>query len=57
MFPKLFGGGHAYLQLTGDELLSTGVSIMAQPPGKKNTDTKEIIFKINRSKTQTRAHT
>ena len=38
MFPKLFGGGHAYLQLTGDELLSTGVSIMAQPPGKKNTN-------------------
>ena len=38
MFPKLFGGGHAYLQLTGDELLNTGVSIMAQPPGKKNTN-------------------
>ena len=38
MLPKLFGGGHAYLQLTGDELLSTGVSIMAQPPGKKNTN-------------------
>ena len=38
MFPKLFGGGHAYLQLTGEELLNTGVSIMAQPPGKKNTN-------------------
>ena len=38
MFPKLFGGGHAYLQLIGEELLSTGVSIMAQPPGKKNTN-------------------
>ena len=38
MFPKLFGGGHAYLQVIGEELLSTGVSIMAQPPGKKNTN-------------------
>jgi len=38
MFPKLFGGGHAYLKLIGEELLSTGVSIMAQPPGKKNTN-------------------
>ena len=38
MFAKLFGGGHAYLQLIGEELLSTGVSIMAQPPGKKNTN-------------------
>ncbi|MDX1435140.1 MAG: AAA family ATPase, partial [Gammaproteobacteria bacterium] len=37
MFPRLFGGGHAYLQLTGDDLLSTGVSVMARPPGKRNT--------------------
>jgi chromosome segregation protein len=37
MFPKLFGGGHAYLQLTGDDLLDTGVSIMARPPGKRNS--------------------
>ncbi len=36
MFPKLFGGGHAYLQLTGEDLLDTGVSIMARPPGKRN---------------------
>lgn len=35
MFPKLFGGGHAYLELTGDDLLQTGVAIMARPPGKK----------------------
>jgi chromosome segregation protein len=34
-FPRLFGGGHASLVLTGDDLLSTGVSIMARPPGKK----------------------
>jgi len=37
LFPKLFGGGHAYLEMTGDDLLDTGVAIMARPPGKKNT--------------------
>ncbi|HEC17045.1 MAG TPA: chromosome segregation protein SMC [Sedimenticola sp.] len=37
MFPKLFGGGHAYLELTGDDLLDTGVTVMARPPGKRNT--------------------
>ncbi|WP_461518907.1 chromosome segregation protein SMC [Porticoccus sp.] len=37
LFPKLFGGGHAYLELTGDDLLDTGVAIMARPPGKKNS--------------------
>jgi len=37
MFPKLLGGGHAYLELTGDELLDTGVTIMARPPGKRNS--------------------
>jgi len=35
LFPRLFGGGHAYLELTGDDLLDTGVSIMARPPGKR----------------------
>jgi chromosome segregation protein len=35
LFTKLFGGGHAYLELTGDDLLNTGVSIMARPPGKR----------------------
>ena len=35
MFPVLFGGGHAYLEMTGDDLLETGVAIMAQPPGKR----------------------
>ena len=38
MFPKLFGGGHAYLELIGDDLLQTGVTIMARPPGKKNSN-------------------
>ncbi|PAV26296.1 condensin subunit Smc [Tamilnaduibacter salinus] len=37
LFPKVFGGGSASLELTGDDLLETGVSIMARPPGKKNT--------------------
>jgi chromosome segregation protein len=37
LFPKLFGGGHAYLELTGDDLLSAGVTMMARPPGKRNT--------------------
>jgi chromosome segregation protein len=37
LFPKVFGGGHAYLELTGDDLLETGVAIMARPPGKKNS--------------------
>lgn len=37
LFPKVFGGGHAYLELTGDDLLDTGVTIMARPPGKKNS--------------------
>ena len=35
LFPKLFGGGHAYLELTGDDLLSAGVTVMARPPGKE----------------------
>jgi len=36
MFPMLFGGGEARLVLTGDEILDSGVQVMAQPPGKKN---------------------
>jgi len=35
MFPRLFGGGKAYLELTDSDLLTTGVVIMAQPPGKR----------------------
>ncbi|MGI9200912.1 MAG: chromosome segregation protein SMC, partial [Woeseiaceae bacterium] len=37
LFPKLFGGGHAYLELTGEDLLSAGVTVMARPPGKRNS--------------------
>ncbi len=36
LFPVLFGGGEARLVLTGDEILDSGVQVMAQPPGKKN---------------------
>lgn len=35
IFPRLFGGGQGYLEMTGDDLLSTGVAIMARPPGKR----------------------
>ncbi|HEY4697025.1 MAG TPA: chromosome segregation protein SMC [Gallionella sp.] len=37
MFPVLFAGGEARLVLTGDEILDSGVQVMAQPPGKKNS--------------------
>ena len=37
MFPSLFGGGHARLVMTGTEILDSGVQVMAQPPGKKNS--------------------
>jgi len=36
LFTKVFGGGHAYLELTGEDLLDTGVTLMARPPGKRN---------------------
>ncbi len=37
LFPRLFGGGHAYLEMTSEDLLETGVTIMARPPGKRNS--------------------
>ncbi len=37
MFPKLFGGGQAYLEMIERDLLETGVTIMARPPGKRNS--------------------
>jgi chromosome segregation protein len=36
LFPKVFGGGAAWLELTSANLLDAGVTIMARPPGKKN---------------------
>ena len=38
LFPKLFGGGHAYMELKGEDLLSAGVTVMARPPGKRNSN-------------------
>ena len=39
-FTDLFGGGHAELVMTGDDVLAAGVEVKAQPPGKKNTGVK-----------------
>lgn len=36
LFPRLFEGGHARLELTCDNLLEAGILVMAQPPGKRN---------------------
>ncbi len=36
-FPKLFGGGRASLRLTSDDWLTTGITVVAQPPGKRNS--------------------
>jgi chromosome segregation protein len=36
LFPRVFGGGEAYLELTSENMLETGITIMARPPGKKN---------------------
>ena len=37
-FPRLFGGGEAHLEMTENDLLNTGVQIMARPPGKRVTN-------------------
>lgn len=37
LFPRLFGGGRAELICDSDDLLETGVTVMAQPPGKRNS--------------------
>ena len=37
LFPSVFGGGNARLEMTGDEILDAGITLMAQPPGKKNS--------------------
>jgi chromosome segregation protein len=41
-FPRLFGGGHAYLELTGEDPLSGGVAVMARPPGKRNSSISQL---------------
>src|SRR5205085_10388476 len=37
LFPAVFGGGRAYLELNSDNLLEAGITMMACPPGKRNT--------------------
>ncbi len=37
LFTELFGGGEAQLTLTGEEILDAGLTVLAQPPGKKNS--------------------
>ncbi len=37
LFPRLFGGGYAKLELTCGNLLEAGILVMAQPPGKRNS--------------------
>jgi chromosome segregation protein len=37
LFPRLFGGGQAYLEMDGEDILAAGVTILARPPGKKNS--------------------
>jgi chromosome segregation protein len=41
-FPRLFGGGHAYLELTGEDGSASGVSVMARPPGKRNSTISQL---------------
>jgi chromosome segregation protein len=41
-FPRLFGGGHAYLELVGDDVLAAGVAVMARPPGKRNSTISQL---------------
>jgi len=41
-FPRLFGGGHAYLELAGDDVLTAGVAVMARPPGKRNSSISQL---------------
>jgi chromosome segregation protein len=42
LYPKLFGGGVAQLEMTSDDLLEAGVSVMARPPGKRNVNIHQL---------------
>jgi len=37
LYPRLFSGGKAYLEMTENDLLTTGITVMAHPPGKRNS--------------------
>jgi chromosome segregation protein len=41
-FPRLFGGGNAYLELVGENILNAGVAVMARPPGKRNSTISQL---------------
>jgi chromosome segregation protein len=41
-FPRLFGGGHAYLEIEGEAAENSGVSVMARPPGKRNSTISQL---------------
>jgi chromosome segregation protein len=41
-FPRLFGGGHAYLEMVGDDPLAAGITVMARPPGKRNSSIHQL---------------
>ncbi|MDX9740156.1 MAG: chromosome segregation protein SMC [Gammaproteobacteria bacterium] len=42
LYPRLFGGGFARLEMTSDDLLDAGVTIMARPPGKRNVNIHQL---------------
>jgi len=42
IYPKLFGGGTAQLEMTSDDLLEAGVAVMARPPGKRNANIHQL---------------
>ena len=42
IFPKLFGGGKASLELIDGDTLNSGITLAAQPPGKKNATISQL---------------
>jgi len=42
IFPKLFGGGKAALELLDGDSLNSGIALAAQPPGKKNATISQL---------------
>ena len=42
IFPKLFGGGKASLELLEGDSLNSGITLTAQPPGKKNATISQL---------------
>jgi chromosome segregation ATPase len=42
IFPKLFGGGKASLELLDGDTLNSGITLAAQPPGKKNATISQL---------------